>query len=419
MRVAIITDTFLPAINGVVTSIQVFRDELERQGHQVFVFAPRYSHSKETDERVFRFPSIPFPFSLMREQRIVFPSLRVFRQLARLRVDVIHSQVPSFSGAWAVLLSRLLRIPHLHTYHTHWMEYTHYMPLPRWMSRRAVQWISQHYCGRCQLVLSPSDGMREALIQMGVDAPIRVLPTGIHLPSARSIKSPDELRRTYPIPPPERLEGKRILSYVGRVGREKNLRFLMHMLTVLLERRDDLHFLLVGDGPDRTDLDRDIEALHLSEHVTMTGYIDHEDVPGIFAMTDVFVTSSLTETQGLVLLESMAVGTPVVAVAAMGVRDMLEDGKGGMLSGHDEHEFARCVETLLDDHNRRRRASEEAVQKAEEWSVPSMTRRLVASYRESVRDFRRFGRPRFRHRAGTVFQEYDKRQPSLRHTPAP
>lgn len=398
MRIAIITDTYLPAINGAVTSIEVFRRELLREGHQVFVLAPRFYEDEESAVGVFRVASVAFPFPLMREQRIVLPGSRFFRILKKLDVDILHSQVPSMAGVYALIAGARFGIPHIHTYHTHWMEYTHYMPIPTVLAQRAVQWISQHYCGRCQLVISPSDGMRRALIEMGVDCPIRVLPTGIDLEAATAVKTPGQLRERYPLPSSERLRGKRILAYVGRVGREKNLRFLVRTVSKLLERRNDIHFLLVGDGPDHADLDAEVQAASLGDHITMTGFIDHRDIPGVFAMADVFVTSSLTETQGLVLLEAMAVGTPVVALQAMGVSDLLGDGHGGVMCEHDESAYAAEIERLLDDRAYYTRKRSEALAKAQAWSVRNMTLRLVDHYRDAIEDYRRNGQPRFRHR---------------------
>lgn len=395
MRIAITTDTYLPAVNGVVTSIESFRTELERQGHEVFILGPAYPKHTNDPPNVYRFASVRYPFALMREQRIIFPSVRFLRLLAKLKVDVVHSQVPAFTGAYTLLASRSYQIPHVHTFHTNFLEYMHYAPFPRSFSRWAIGWIARHYCGRCQRVISPSDGMRSILLDIGVDAPIRVLPTGLDLTAAQSKPSAEELCRRHPVLERPAMSHKRILCFAGRVGREKNLRFLTHVLAILTRRRNDVHFLLVGDGPDRADLDQEIARLHLSEHVTMTGYVDHSDVAGILTMSDLVVISSLTETQGLVVLESMAVGTPVVGIESTGISDSLGDNRGGLISPNDEEAFADRVELLLDDRERYERASREALEKVQRWSVPVLTRRLIELYRESIDDFARNGLPRY------------------------
>ncbi len=393
MNIVIFTDTYRPEINGVVTSIDVFRRQLIAEGHAVHLFAPRYFGMDEPDPTIHRLPSIPFPFPMMKERRVVFPTLRAVRTFKKLKPDVIHSQVPGNLGVLALILSWWYRVPHVHTYHTLFIEYTHYMPLLQSFSRRAVVWISRHFCGRCQYIVSPSLMIRDEIRSYGVDAPIAVIPTGIDFDPAREVIPADEIKRRHRMP-----TDKKLMLYVGRVGREKSIDFLVKVTKKILETRDDVRLVVVGDGPDRPGLVALATKLGVLDAITFTGYVPREEVFSIYAAADVFTFASRTETQGLVLLEAMSVGTPVVAVDAMGVHDLLADGIGGVLSGPSVTEFAAHVTSLLDDRARYETLKRDALRKAETWSVSRMAEKLTACFNESIIDLKRHGKPRFRRR---------------------
>ena len=393
MRIGIFTDTYKPEINGVVTSIELFRRELERRGHTVYLFCPRYFGRNDPEPQVFRFPSKPYLFQMMTERRFAFPSLRVFREAARLDLDIVHSQVPANVGVFGILISRFCRVAHLHTYHTLFMEYTHYMPLPRVLLRYLVRLISRRFCGRCQRVISPSLRIREELREYGINAPIDVIPTGIDLRDLDSVSDLDGVRRRRGIP-----NDKHVLSMVGRIGREKNISFLLRVMRLLKDRRSDFCFLVVGDGPDRKALQREVVRLDLEDVVVFTGYVTRDEVFALFRLTSVFTFASVTETQGLVLLEAMSMKTPVVAVDAMGVSDLMEDQRGGVTCNLEFEEFAGHVARFLDNPELRRETAVEARRKAEEWSIERMTDRLLASYQQGIEQFRRFGHVRYRKR---------------------
>jgi glycosyltransferase involved in cell wall biosynthesis len=398
MRVAFFTDTYRPEINGVVTSIDTYRKELERQGHEVYVFAPRYFGTDDPDPRTVRLPSIPFPFPLMKERRLSAPGNRGLRTFRRLGFDLIHSQVPANMGVLALLCSWFWRVPHIHTYHTHYMEYIHYMPFPRSFARRAIIWIARHFCGRCQYIVAPSDTMAELIASYGVDCPIEVIPTGIDLSGLSLTDDVSRIFRTYGLGDFGRLGGKVLLSSVGRLGREKNIGFLIRAVHELKGRGADVHLIMIGDGPDRPEVEAEIERLGLQDDVTLTGYLDRKDVLSVICRSEIFVFASQTETQGLVLLESMAVGTPVVALRGPGVNDLMDGEIGGFTTVGDIRLFADAVQRLIEDDKLRESKIQSARERANELSVTNQARKLVDLYRVSIEEFSRHGLPRYRHR---------------------
>lgn len=395
MRIAYVTDSWYPNVNGVITSMEAFKREHERQGHEVFIFCPRYFGKDEMGPTVYRFPSIPYPFKMMREQRIVFPVMRVLRKIRELSIDIIHTQSPAFAAVGAILASRLWRIPHVHSFHTHFMSYMHYAPIPKPIARPGIIWIARHLTGKAQTVITPGEGMREILQSYGVDSPLVVLPTGAPVDRGVGSMSWGKLFSKYELGGAEQLEGRNVLVFVGRLGPEKNIEFLIRSLSQLRKSRSDFHFLLVGDGPYRADIEKAVDAHGLSDQTTLTGYISHEDVLEAVRLSRLFICASLTETQGLVVLESMMVGTPVVAVRAMGVEDMIDHDIGGFMTPNDETLFARKIGAILDDSDLHRTKSREALERAQEFSMENQALRMEAIYRDAIDDFARHGVPRY------------------------
>lgn len=402
MTIAIFTDTYSPEINGVTTAIRLIREELQNRGHTVYLFCPEYGGRVFADDPyTIRFPSIPYFFKKMKERRFVFPHFRKLFRIRRLGIDIIHSQVPGNIGVYGLIAARLFNIPHVHTYHTLYMAYIHYMPIPHAISTRSVRWISRKFLGRCQRVVAPSYDIRRELKSYGVDAPIDVIPTGIETRRSHAFLNPAKLKGKYGIQPDEPC-----LLYVGRLGPEKNVQFLFDVMSELRERGRRVQLLIVGDGPDRARLEGLVRSQDLGSAVTFAGYIPREEVFSFYHMTDLFVFASETETQGLVLLEAMSVGTPVVAVAVMGVADLMTDNRGGIAVRPRVDEFANAVESLLDNDELYRRKRDEAEHKAHDWSVTRSVDRLLWFYEESIRDHRAHGMPRYGARSWNPAPEF-------------
>ena len=304
MRIGFFTDTYTPQINGVVSSIRLFADALERQGHEVYIFAP--TPRQPTDgPRVVRIPSVPFVFQP--EMRLAsLYSQQAYRLARRANLDIVHSHDPFAVGLFGLAVAKRFRLPYVHTYHTLYPEYVHYVWETRF-TRAMAERLSREFCDQCDLVLAPSTKIERALNAWGVTAPVEILPTGV---DAARFANPDmeaaaNLRRRFAIP-----ETDRLLTFVGRVGLEKNIDLLVEAIARV--KTPGARLLIVGNGPYRAELDAHIASLGVADRVTFTGYLQGDDVAAAYAASDAFFFASLSETQGLVVAEAMASGLPTI-----------------------------------------------------------------------------------------------------------
>lgn len=382
MNIAVFTDTYTPQVNGVTTSILIFQRELERLGHTVYIFCPTYGGREGLDPpRVFRFYSIPYRSEMMHEQRIALPISRGIWKFPKLKIDIVHYHVPHYMGAYALLLAWIFKKPTIHTYHTLFVKYTHYVKIRPSLAVRFVKWISRVFCNHTDLILAPSQEMKRELLSYGVQKPIEVLPTGIDIPELPQPTHLQTLRKRFPL-------DKKLLIFVGRFAKEKNIPLLFDVLQILEQRGVPCHLLLVGDGPDRKRIEEEISKRGITQRITITGYIRRSDVFSLLACADLFLFPSETETQGLVLLEAMAVGVPVVAADAMGAGEVLQDGRGGVAVPATPQAFADAAFKLLTNPVLYREKQRSAKEKATEWSSKTLTQRLVTVYKATIEGYR-------------------------------
>jgi 1,2-diacylglycerol 3-alpha-glucosyltransferase len=303
----------------VSTSIQTFRRALRAHGVEVDLIAPHYGGDAEADD-VVRIPARPVPRDpedrLMRFSRLKAAALQLSRH-----ADLVHVQTPfaaHYAGLWA---ARRRHIPAIATYHTLFEEYLHhYAPfVPARGLRAAARALSRSQCNALDAVVVPSLAMRDRLAQYGVVRPVHVIPTGIGLAPYGTGRR-HVFRAAYDIP-----EDRPVALFVGRVAHEKNIDFLLEAMVRVRRRVPSALLLVTGDGPALPHLKRRSVELELTEYVRFLGYLDRaRTLPDCYAAADVFAFASKTETQGLVLLEAMASGCPVVALSEMGTRDILD-----------------------------------------------------------------------------------------------
>lgn len=378
MKIGIFTDTYLPETNGVVTVIRLMEQGLRREGHEVYIFAPTYPSKDETRSRaeVYRFPSVRFIY--YEGMRVAFPSNR--RALKAIPdLDIIHSHDPFSLGLLALWASKRYSIPHVHTYHTFYAEYRRYLPPAIRPSRKMAERMSRAFCNSCDAVIAPSAQMGRELQRYGISRPIYPLPFGVD--EEEFARQPSwDVREALGLPEQD------LLLYVGRLGIEKNLDFLLRAFRRLRALRPEARLIIAGNGPYRPALERSVAGLGLQESVIFTGYLPREKLIDLYKQATLFVFASKTETQGLVLVEAMMAGLPPVAVGMMGVLDVVTPGETGLLVGEDEEEFARACLVLLQDGPERRRLGEAARRWALAQSARASTSRLLEIYRAVRRE---------------------------------
>ena len=351
MKIGIFTDTYVPDINGVVTVIRLMERELRKLGHEVIVFAPAHPGAREEGQDVVRFRSVRFIF--YSGMRVALPyNRRAFSILRSL--DIVHSQDPFSVGLVGFWAAARYEIPHIHTYHTLYTEYRKYLPFPIRPSRRIVENLSRILCNRCDAVIAPSTSIQQELLRYGVRVPIHVLPFGV---DEEAFAQPEvwDLRQTLALP-----RHAAILLYVGRLGWEKNVEFIIRSFKRIATVQPDTWLVLIGDGPSRPMLEKLVQDLNLTNKVIFLGRISKEKLVDAYRQATLFVFASKTETQGLVVMEALTAGLPPVALNAMGVRDLIISGETGLLVEEDEQLFAEACLSLLTDPERRKAMGEAA-----------------------------------------------------------
>jgi glycosyltransferase involved in cell wall biosynthesis len=381
MRILKISDVYFPRINGVSTSIRTFAHELQRQGHEVTLIAPQYPSELEESFEILRIPS-RYLFLDPEDRLLKRRALRSqIEQLRQRRYDIIHVHTPfaaHYEGAW---LARQLQLPLVESYHTYFEEYLDkYL---RWMPRKLLRYSARHFsrsqCAQADTLVVPSQPMLDVLRGYGIDTPAEVIPTGI--PSGIfSHGDGHRFRLRFSI-----TEDRRLMLYVGRVAHEKNIDFLIRVVDRIRQSHPEVLLLITGEGPAENHLRQLCYRLGLGDHVQFIGYLARErDLPDCYAAGDLFAFASATETQGLVLLESMQAGTPVVTTAVMGTAEVMADRRGGLVAPENVEQFSAAVCRLLEDPDLHADLSRQAVAKAAEWSVLETTQRLTQCYRQCI-----------------------------------
>ncbi len=374
MRIAIFTDSYRPYTSGVVHSIDLFTRDLISLGHEVNIFAPSYPNY-EKDTKVFRFASVPAPTNPEFTLAIPF-SLKLRPAIKKLKPDIIHVHSPFLLGRLGARYARALGVPLVFTFHTLYDLYIHYVPFGQSLAREITRWYCRDFCNGCDLIIAPTGVIADHLRKNGVKTEIRTVPTGI---DTEKFQSGDcrYAHKKHGIP-----EEARVLLCVGRLGREKNIGFILEACAGILPEHPDVRLVLVGGGPEEANLKKMADVLGVRDKVIFTGTLDRREVIKYYCSSYLFVFASMTETQGLVLGEAKAAGVPSVAVSAFGVSEMVRHGEDGFLTGHSLDDFRKNLDLLLRNRQLRDRMGEAAIRNAAAISSRSSAEKLAGYYRE-------------------------------------
>ncbi|MFA6082125.1 MAG: glycosyltransferase [Patescibacteria group bacterium] len=374
MKILVCTETYLPTINGVVNSIELFRHQLEKNGHQVDIVAPHSAaESFKSRSHVFRLPSLPLIGQPTHP--VAWPSKsHISAIISETKPDVVHCQ-GMFACGWLGLKgAQKANLPHVLTYHTHLEGYSHYAGPLSFLAKPIMRWWTKKMCNQFDLVITPSPSMAKMLKSYKVKTDIVALPTGIELKDYR-FNDKKKLRAMLKFNPDEVY----ILS-AGRLSEEKNVKQLLIDFGRIHVRNPKVKLLLAGDGPERKAYETIVEARGLQSVVTFLGALKHEDLINYFVACDIFAFPSLTDTQGIVLIEAMAAGCPSVVYDMLGPGDIVKHEVNGLKAKVGTDQFFQHLFALVSDQDLREKISIGGLRDVRNYSIEKTADQLQQIY---------------------------------------
>jgi glycosyltransferase involved in cell wall biosynthesis len=344
MNILLISDVYFPRVNGVSTSVRTFTEQLQKLGHTVHLIAPDYGVETEDEVWISRIPARKIffdPEDYLMKYSAVIKHLPILKEM---KFDLIHIHTPFIAHYAGLKLAKALEIPVVETYHTFFEDYLHhYLPwIPKSIARGLARRISKKQCNQVDAIVAPSKPMLDVLRSYGVNAEAEVIATGLQDESFVEADG-NVFRKKYRI-----TINRPMMLYVGRVAFEKNIDFLLEVTQKVIQKKPDVLMVITGEGPAEKSLHAKAHALGIENSVQFIGYLDRKtELNACYQSADVFVFASKSETQGLVLLEAMAQGTPVVAIAELGTASILVEGQGASIATDNVTEFADKVHCLI------------------------------------------------------------------------
>lgn len=341
MNIGIFTDTYYPEVNGVASSTYELKKGLEKLGHSVYIFTVTNPAATQQEKQVYRITSVPFP--MLKERRIGVTLAKMWEQkIKKLQLDVIHTQTEFIMGHLGKKMADCLGIPHIHTYHTIYEDYLSYLHMPdKQCFRKIVQHFSRICCNRADEIIVPTDKVKNLLGQYGVTSKVHVIPSGISLPKFANPNRNhvQQLKQQFNIS-----DHKMVLLYVGRLSAEKNISELLSYINKT-GQQERILFLLAGDGPERETLEQQVQRLNMKSSVVFAGMVPFDQIEDYYALGDIFVSASTSETQGLTYIEALASGMPLLVRQDDCLDGILWDYENG-IGYEDEETFCQGLAFL-------------------------------------------------------------------------
>lgn len=381
MNVVMFTNTYAPLVGGIERSVATLTEDLREGGHQTLVVTPQFEGAEESDDLVFRIPAIKNVQGTQFSLKLPIPSGLTDR-LDHFAPSLVHAHQPFMLGDTALRKARTRGIPLVYTNHTLWERYADHFPLPPERAERLTHALPTEYANLCDLVIAPTASVKAILEGRGVTVPIEVVPTGIETALYQG-GDRAAFRAAHGLPAEAFVAG-----HLGRLVQAKNLDFLARAVAKFLQQETDAWFLCAGDGESVEAMKSAFAEAGVAERTVFLGTLHGREVADAYAAMDVFAFTSLTDTQGLVLIEAMTGGTPIVALDAPGARDTIEDGVHGRLLSADagEEDFATALAEV-----RRKGASfaEAAKKRAAEFDRKACSRRMLQVYENLLAGWKR------------------------------
>lgn len=366
MKIGLFTDTYYPQISGVAASISVLKDQLVARGHDVYIFTTTDPNAPKYEERIYRLQSLPF-VSKRRIGLCVLPRLK--KLVIRLKIDIIHTHTEFPLGQYGRWVSRVLNLPLVHTMHTIYEDYTHYVvpgKLGTVVAKKVAIKMTKNFCNSADEVIVPTIKTQQLLLSYGVDKRISIIPTGIDLekfsPSKHDFEDIQNLKESLGISNKEK-----VMLYIGRVSEEKNIKEVLQYTKVYMRENNGVKFLVIGDGPERIALEEEAKILGISDNVIFAGQRKWTEIARYYQLGDVFVTASQSETQGLTYIEALSAGIPVIAKSDPCIEGVVQNGINGYtFEGQDD--FLEALNLILSDDSTRQRMANIAEQSVSRYS---------------------------------------------------
>ena len=378
MRIGMMADLYKPHISGVTNYIDLNKRYLERLGHEVFVFTFKDNNYEDEEEHVIRSPGISvldFGFSV---------NLRFSREARNIlkTMDIVHVHHPFVSGSLTVSFCKRRKIPIVFTNHTRYDLYVqaYLPPFAEAIGETAIETFIPAFCRAVDLVITPSAGMMGVLKKLGVDSEIVVVPNGVDIKRFQEVSQKQD----------RSLLGFNqddvLLAFVGRLGAEKNLPFLLRSFAGAFQAYNQIGLILIGDGPERENLKHLVHHMEIEDRVKFTGLIPYIELPKYLAMADAFVTASVTEVHPLSVIEAMATGLPVLGIQSPGVGDTVVDGETGYLAkDEDLAAFTAKLVKLIADGDKRKEMGNQGRLLSEQYSIERTSEIILDYYRNIIR----------------------------------
>ena len=384
MRVGIFTDTYRPQVNGVVSSILTLEKELRKKGHKVYIITTTDPDAPMVEPNVLRLPSMEFK-PLPQYRLGMLYSSRIIKKIKRLELDIIHSQTEWGVGTFARFAAINLEIPLVHTYHTLYEYYTHYITRGHFTvpAKKLAAAISKFYCEKCNALIVPTRKVEDILYSYDVDKNMNIIPTGIELNKFYRENYTDEeikfMRESFNIQ-----DSDFLCVYIGRIAKEKSIDVLIGMFSKI---KDEIFkFMIVGRGPVVDELKNQAENLGISDRVIFVGEVPHDKVPVYYQMGDVFLNASVSETQGLTFVEAMAAKTPVNARYDLNLEDLLVKNEAGLVYKNEE-EFISNIMLLKQNKELREKIIENAYNVSQDFTAEKFGERVEAVYKKTIEEY--------------------------------
>ena len=361
MKIAIFTNNYLPNPYGVTASIESFRKQFEKKGHTVFIFAPKYKNYQDENPNVFRYPSLDIKYKIRFPLPVPY-SRKLDRKIEKLDIDIIHSQHPNLLGSVAMKWARKKNIPIVFTWHTLYDQYIDYVPF--FLRKISARWVIQNavnYANGVDQIIVPTSSTKKIIEDWGVkNKNIADISTGIE-EKFFQYSDKERIQKKLNI-----TADKKIIFSASRLTAEKNVKYLLKEVLTVLKKEKDLVFVFGGGGYLLDDLKKIVADRKMESKVFFPGIIKKSDMKNYFALADIFVYASKSETQGLIISEAMYMGLPVVALKAPGIENLVENNQNGFLVSENEKEFMIAVEKLIKNEELREKFSKKSTEIARE-----------------------------------------------------